>query len=485
MSDRTVRPRARRPSLRQRAPQRPNELGPAVWGWGVAAGALTGALLTVRRQPDVDLWLHLRIGDLLLHGGRFGELPDPLALLPDRPYVPTQWLAQASMSGIYTLGGMTAIQVLRIVLVVVLVGLILVACRTVAGPAAAAAATTIAAFASSASWGERPQLLGMVLLGVTVALWWRALVLGRLPWVLVPVTWFWACIHGTWLFGIALGVLFVVGAALDRTWRGRALLEATAVPAASLVVGAITPLGIATLTEPFRVSEAARLFVSEWQRPTLTNPLLVVMLVAAAISLASLVVRSPHRWVRGLMTLAGALLALWMVRTIASGAVVLAPALAMGLTVLGTSRKDGRQKVSSSEWSVWVVAGVIAAGVGVWNVARTDWLPPVSGVVAAALGGLSPDTPLAVDGRAVGWVQLTHPDLRPMKDLRAEVYSLRTTREYKVFQEAEPGWQQYVTDHDIRAVLADRKEPLDSALAKDGAWRTAAEDPHFRLWVRR
>ena len=105
--------------------------------------------------------------------------------------------------------------------------------------------------------------------------------------------------------------------------------------------------------------------------------------------------------------------------------------------------------------------------------------------MSSALGRLTTDTALAVDGRAVGWVQLAHPDLKPMKDLRAEVYSLQTTKDYRAFQEAEPGWQQYATAHKIGAVLADRNEPLDPALAQDGAWRTAAEDQHFRLWVRR
>ena len=170
------------------------------------------------------------------------------------------------MSGVYEVGGMAALQSLRVVLVVALVGLVLLACRTVAGPAAAAASATMAAFATSASWGERPQLLGMVLLALTVALWWRALRRDRLPWVLLPVTWLWACIHGTWLIGVALGALFVVGAALDGRWRGKTLFTAATVPAAALAVGCLTPLGLAAVTEPFRVGEAARLFVNEWQR---------------------------------------------------------------------------------------------------------------------------------------------------------------------------------------------------------------------------
>ena len=459
--------------------------GLATWGWSLAAGAVTGALLTVRSRPDVDLWLHLRIGGLLREGTRFDGLPDPLAVLPDRRYVPTQWLAQMSMSGLYDVGGMAAIQWLRVGLVVALVGVVVLACRTVAGPTASAATAAVTAFGTSGAWGERPQLVGILLLAVTGLLWWRAVLRCRAPWAVVPLTWLWACLHGTWLIGPVVGGLFVIGAALDRRWSGRSLLSAAAVPAAALLAACFTPLGLTAVTEPFRVGEAARLYVHEWQHPTLTNPLLVAVLISVAVSLASLAVHSPDRWLRALMTVAAAALAVWMVRTIAAGAVVLAPALAMGLSALGSRRPQpalGGQR--TREWQAWLLAGLIATSVGAWHAATTDWGPPVSPQVSAALSRLSPGSVLAVDGRAVGWLQLAHPDLRPLKDLRAEVYSAQTTQKYKAFSQAGPGWAAYVDEHRINTILADRHEPIDSAIAHEGTWWIAAADSRFRLWVR-
>ena len=118
MSDRAERTRVREPVAGGGSARPVRRPGLASWGWWVAAGAVTAALLTVRSRPDVDLWLHLRIGGLLRDGARFEGLPDPLAVLPDRTYVPTQWLAQVSMSGLYDAGGMAAIQLLRVILVV-------------------------------------------------------------------------------------------------------------------------------------------------------------------------------------------------------------------------------------------------------------------------------------------------------------------------------------------------------------------------------
>jgi hypothetical protein len=155
----------------------------------------------------------------------------------------------------------------------------------------------------------------------------------------------------------------------------------------------------------------------------------------------------------------------------------------MGLSAFGTRRRHTGPEERTREWQAWLLAGLLATGVGVWHAARTDWGPPVSPQVSTALSRLSPGSVLAVDGRAVGWLQLTHPALHPLKDLRAEVYSAQTTREYKAFADATPGWPEYATEHRLDAILADRDEPLDPAIAQAGTWQVAAADDDFRLWV--
>ena len=92
MSDRAERTRVREPAAGVRSTPAGSRPGLAAWGWTVAAGAVTAALLTVRREPDVDLWLHLRIGGLLRDGVRFEQLPDPLAVLQTGPTCPPSGL---------------------------------------------------------------------------------------------------------------------------------------------------------------------------------------------------------------------------------------------------------------------------------------------------------------------------------------------------------------------------------------------------------
>ena len=461
--------------------------GLAAWTAAACAAIVTGSLLRVRSTPDVDLWLHLRIGDLLLSGQRFGGGADPLALLADRPYVPSQWLAQSAMSAVHEMAGMPGIQIARMILVLALGAAVLVGCRSAAGPTPALFATGIAMFGAGAAWGERPQLAGVVLLAVTVALWWRASDRGVVPWAVVPLTWVWSMLHGTWILGVAVGAALLVGGTLDRCWEGNARKLVAAVPVASVAVALLTPLGADVVLEPFRVSAVARLTANEWQSPEPGNPLLLVVLAAAVAALLG-IMRSPRRrWSRVITVIVGVAMAVWMVRTIAIGAVVLAPAVAQGLASLRPSPTPPEITTRGGvhEWPLWVCSGALVVALAGSHLATTSFGAPVSPAVSTALKALPDDAVVAVDGRAVGWVQWEHPDRRPLRDLRAEVYSVPVATAYEDFQEARVGWQDYADAHGVTAVLADRKRPLDPALAVDPEWMAVADDTDFRLWVRR
>ena len=247
------------------------------------------------------------------------------------------------------------------------------------------------------------------------------------------------------------------------------------------------------------MSSVAGLTANEWQRPEPTNPLLLVVLTAVVVAVLGLVRSRRRRWTRALTVVASAALALWMVRTIAVGAVVLAPALAHGLESLAArpSRAVGGDPGGDAVAAAGTDDGVVASGrpgpspppSSSCSGART-LRPPTSGRrsrsgVSAAVASLPADAGLAVDGRAVGWTQWAHRDRRPMRDLRAEVYSVPVATAYENFQEARPGWQAYADAEGITAVLADRERPLDRALSGEPAWTAVAEDPDFRLWVHR
>ena len=104
------------------------------WGpWAQGAVLALLPLLTVRSVADPSPWLHLKVGEFLRDGGRFGS-PDPWAPFAAHRYVPTQWLPSVVVAQGYDLFGLPAVLWARGVAVVALVVALLWLTRTVSRP---------------------------------------------------------------------------------------------------------------------------------------------------------------------------------------------------------------------------------------------------------------------------------------------------------------------------------------------------------------
>ena len=202
-------------------------------------------------------------------------------VLADEPYSPTQWLSEAAMSVVHELTGVAGIHLLRALAVVALLAFLQLTAAVYTTPVRAAGVALPAMAATAAQWGERPQLAGLVLLAVTTWLWSRARRDAAVPWLVIPLTWVWAMLHGSWVIGCATGALFVVAMLLENPRRERAWARLAGVVVASVSVAGLTPLGPSLLLEPLVVGAAARGRVNEWAAPGLTNPLVLVVVLMA------------------------------------------------------------------------------------------------------------------------------------------------------------------------------------------------------------
>lgn len=453
-------------------------LHPALAAAAGLTGLLTWAILRIRSSADMDLWLHLRVGRLLAGGGRFG-LPDPLTELPDVAYVPSQWLAQVAMVGVQDWFGGAGIQAVRLGLVLALVGLVLLACRQWASPVPAAVATLLATYGTTAAWSERPQLAGVVLLAGTYAAWLRAARTRRPPWMLVPVAWLWAGLHGSWPLGIGLGVLVCAGLWLDDRGARSAVPRLLLVPLASLVVTALTPLGPGLLLNPVEVSLALRGRVNEWLPPALDNPLLLGPALSAVLVLLVWARRRHTTAGRALLLLAGVVATFSAVRTMAVGAVLLAPLLAQALESLRGPATEP-ERGTRAEWWTWGAAALLTVVLclPLLTAPRTS---PVPASVDAAVAGLPAGTVAEVEVGVSGWFLWAHPGVRPLRDLRSEAYSLPVARAHESFTRCGTGWQAYAEEHEVAAAVVTRDGPLDGCLRGAG-WRELAREGGFAVW---
>ena len=375
--------------------------------------------LAVRPVSDLSPWLHLRVGELLVGGGRFGPV-DPFSATATRPYLPTQWLPSVGAYELEQLLGLPAVAWLR---ALGILALFLVLClgarrhlRGLGGILLGAVVTLVCLPAMT----ERPQTLGMVLLAATVLGWWGSLLDGRPRWWLVPLGWVFASSHGLWAVGLGVGVLVCLGRLLDET-SPRQVARLSLVALGQLVAAAVTPLGPALLVTPFTVGSNGREFVSEWQPSTIASVTVVGVVVLVGVLLV-LGLRDGRRMPRSRLLILAAVvgLAASTARTAGPAAVLLAPLLAEQLS------HRSQPMAVRRELPLWVlVAVVLCAAVVALPLAQARATVPIG--VPAALAGqlrsLPPGTPILAQADVSGWVLWSAPQLSPVVDIRNEAYA--------------------------------------------------------------
>ena len=432
-----------------------------------------------RAVGDPDIWWHLKTGQYVLNGGHFSG-PDPWVPFATRPFVLTQWLPEVVAQKVYELAGLPGVAWLRTAAMLMLLGAILWVCRRVADTVPALLAALAAMLGAGAGLTERPQLASFILLAVTLAAWWRSAEDLRPRWWLIPLTWVWACSHGLWPVGIAVGGVVIIGLAVDRRLDRRTALRLVLVPILSLVAAALTPVGPRLVLSSFDVSAAAGPFVQEWQPTSARNPFALITLAMIAVVLLTWV-RSrsvPPTWQ---IALAGTafVATLIMYRSVAVGAVITAPLFA---SALQQQRLRPPKSLTRQTVFTWLGLSVAAAVIAI----------PMAGAMAQKPYGVPeglrpqlaalPARTVVLDQFAIsGWLLWAEPQLIPVADLRSEVYSAEYLTAYRNNESVGPGWQSFITRTGATTALLSEDSALADALQQQLHWRVTGRDSGYAL----
>jgi len=446
--------------------------------WMIAVLALMALGLTVRvgtrAVGDPDIWWHLKTGQYVLNGGQFSG-PDPWVPFATRPFVLTQWLPEVVAQKVYELAGLPGVAWLRCAAMLVLLGSLVWVCRTVADSVPALIAALAAMLGAGASLTERPQLVSFILLAVTLTAWWRSAEDLRPRWWLIPLTWVWACSHGLWPVGLAVGGVVILGLAVDRRLDRRTAVRLMLVPALSLVAAALTPVGPRLVLSSFDVSTAAAPFVQEWQPTSARNPFALITLAMIALVVLTWV-RSrsvPPTWQIALAGMAF-VATLIMFRTVAIGAVIAAPLVA---TTLQQQRSRPPESMTRQAVFTWLGLSVAAALIAI----------PMAGAMAQNPYGVPdrlrpqlaalPAKTVVLDQFAIsGWLLWAEPLLIPVADLRSEIYSSEYLTAYRNNESVGTGWQSFITRTGATAALLSKDSALADALQQQLHWRVTGRD---------
>ncbi len=453
----------------------PRWLVPALAVFAIASTVKLG----VRAVSDPDAWWHLKTGAYLLSHWQFNG-PDPWVPFSSRPFVLTQWLPEVVAQKGYQLFGLPAVAWLRCAAMLALISALVWTARQAADTVPAIIAALAGLLGTGGSLSERPQLVSFVLFAVTVGAWWKTARDLRPRWWLVPVTFLWACSHGMWGVGVLIGMVVIVGLALDRRLSRRDAATLLAVPALSVVAAALTPVGPRLLLTPFEVSSNAAAFVAEWQ-PTNVRDLFagVTLVMIALATLPWIRSTSPRPWWQIALAGSAVVLTLAMGRTVPLGAIIATPLLAASLQEQRGHSPAPLTRRGTTAWLALVTAAAIAAVpiAGALAQRPSGWperlRPPLAAIPAK--------TVVLNDFTVGGWLLWAEPRLTPVIDLRSEIYSGAYLREYLRAQEVGPGWQQLLTRTKPGYALLKADAPLALALQDRLRWTTIGKDAGYVL----
>ncbi len=441
----------------------------------VLLGVLLLALVRWVSAPvsNADTFFHLRYGREFLDGWSLRD-PGHVSTFGQRDWVPTQWASQMAMALAESAFGLAGVVWLTGVLVLLTVTAVFLVARAYAGPLPAAVVTILVVLATSDNLTPRPQVVSYLLILLLTHAWIRSAQDLRPRWWLVPVTWLWACLHGMWVIGAAIGLVAVVGIALDNRTRlrelGPQLARLAAVPLLSLVVAALTPVGPRLYGAVLLVGGRGE-FHDEWaatdfhqRQPAIVAVMLVLTL---AVWLRGRGAARPD-WVSLLLLLLAAAWSAYAIRTVPVAAMMVVPFLAGALESLVGRPRQAPQRERA------VVAGLTLASIGILAAV----VPSTAGEPAAVPSWLNPALDRLPSGTAVqaagplaGYLMWRHPDLDPVVDGYTDAYTTRHLQDQLDLVQLRSGWDEVMRETGARHALLPTRSKLAYVLEEYEGWQ--------------
>jgi hypothetical protein len=246
------------------------------------------ALVVSTTGADADLWGHVRFGlDILAE--RSIPRHDVYSFTSDIPWTNHEWLAEVAMAGAYRSGGAAGLVGLK---VAVAVGALAALWSTLlkAGvfrPQAVGLLLVAVLGSSTLLMTLRPQVFSALLFASLLAVLVRAS-LGRpalLAW-LPALFAVWANIHGGWIVGGGVLLVWAAGALVTGTVPRRWLV----VGVAGMAATAVNPYGVGLWRFLWETVGLGRSDIVEWQ-PLHRAPLFLVLWAMAALLVAAALYR--------------------------------------------------------------------------------------------------------------------------------------------------------------------------------------------------
>lgn len=228
---------------------------------------------------DPDLWWHLKTGELMLATRTWPTTDTFSSTAAGLPWISTEWLGEVLFAAAFRLGGLRGLEALLVLLAaLVMVSLYGYATLRSRNSTAAFLSTAAVLGMSNGAFNLRPQMIGFLLLVLTlIALERFRQGRRRTIWALPLLFLVWINTHGSWIVGVGVVVMQLVcglatirlGTLSSRAWSREERLQLEIVLLLSLAALTVTPYGTALARYPFLYSGSELTvnfaLISEWQ----------------------------------------------------------------------------------------------------------------------------------------------------------------------------------------------------------------------------
>lgn len=328
----------------------------------------------------------------------------------------------------------------------------------------------------------RPHLAGYLLLALVLVVWNEQ----RSPWWVLGLFAIWVNVHGSWLYGVVVLVLFGVARAIDdRTVRRRDLASVGAAVGGLVLGGALYPRAFEILLLPTRqfgdpVEREALQAYREWARVPLDEPMLWAVVALGVVALVGAV--RQRRWASAAVVVLMVLMGASGARLVPIAAVSLVPFAAAALREVGSLGLPAGAAIRRC-WAVTAAVLVLTVAHCVvvpsyrmdrYPVDAVDWLEE-RGLTAGGARVMSHD----YVGNYLEWrygaAANAYVDDRP---------DAETLVQYRTILRLEDGWAEELASVDPEVVLWSSDSPLADELSSWDGWVTATELGGYTVFCR-
>jgi hypothetical protein len=464
----------------------------------LALGGVLTVLNLAKGLIDSDGWWHLAAGRVIAASGV--PSTDPFTFTwAGQPWTAHEWLSELIMYRLADLLGIAGLVLIWSLFPAVTFAILVFVLRRAGlsmlaiGPAVVLCALTFTTYVTL-----RPQpiswLLVAILLSVLLSIRQR-----HAPWLLLlgPAFALWANLHGLYVVGLGLLVVFTALTVAGRTPLARQRAWVAAGLLAAVIGTVLTPAGLAGLLYPLRYLEAGDWglgYIPEWNTPNFHEPA-HLLLLALMVAMGFAGFRGSPGWLSfvSLISMVGSLLAM---RVVPITSVVSMPVLAYaiqdrlerGENGSEPGKEDiGRRALDLGAAVLVVIAAFVFLGpkdLPAFVAAEERRRFPAAEI--EVLERAQPDAKVFAEYSWGGYVEyrMHGEGGRSFIDGRNDMFDQRILDDYSLIRAADAGWESRLAAYGATAILLPPDAPITHGPAQQAGWCEAARSDLAVLLVR-